>query len=71
MIGRLDAALVFESERFSSRKFLAECRSFVRTRNGRTCAMAGTHDDRIMAMGIAMAVREELKESAGRKNRAE
>jgi hypothetical protein len=60
MIGRLDAALVEESERFQSKKLLAECRSFVRLPNGSSGAQAGTHDDRVMAMAIGLAARAEL-----------
>ena len=67
MIGRLDAALVDEPDRFQSRRLLAECRSFVRLPNGSTGAQAGTHDDRVMAMAIGLAAREEL---VGRRSRA-
>ncbi len=60
MLGRLDAALVEQPERFQSRRLLAECRSFVRLPNGGSGARAGTHDDRVMAMAIALAARAEL-----------
>jgi len=60
MIGRLDAALVDEPERFQSRRLLAECRSFVRLANGHSGAQSGAHDDRVMAMAIALAARAEL-----------
>ena len=60
VLGRLDAALVEEPGRFMSRRLLGECRSFVRLPNGRTGARAGTHDDRVMAMAIAMGARAEL-----------
>ena len=66
MLGRLNAALVEHPELFMSRRLLAECRSFVRMRNGATGARAGTHDDRVMAMAIALAARAELLEG-GRK----
>ncbi|HEV2322309.1 MAG TPA: terminase, partial [Terracidiphilus sp.] len=59
-LSRLDAALVQEPERFLSRRLLAECRSFVRLPNGSSGAQAGTHDDRVMAMAIGLAAREEL-----------
>ena len=59
-LGRLDAALVEEPERFMSRRLLAECRSFVRLANGSSGAQAGAHDDRVMAMAIGLAAREEL-----------
>jgi hypothetical protein len=67
MIGRLDAALVDEPDRFQSRRLLAECRSFVRLPNGSSGAQAGTHDDRVMAMAIGLAAREEL---VGRRSKA-
>ncbi len=63
ILGRLDAALVEQPERFLSRRLLAECRSFVRLPDGGTGARSGTHDDRVMAMAIALAARAELLES--------
>jgi len=60
MLGRLDAALVEQPERFMSRRLLTECRSFVRLPDGSTGARAGTHDDCVMAMAIGLAVRAEL-----------
>ena len=60
MIGRLDAALVEEPERFQSRRLLAECRSFVRLPNSSMGAHAGTHDDLVIAMAIGLAARVEL-----------
>jgi hypothetical protein len=62
-LGRLDAALVEEPERFQSRRLLAECRSFVRRPNGGSGARPGTHDDRVMAMAIGLGAREELQGS--------
>ena len=59
-LGRFGAALVERPECFKSRKLLAECRSFVRMRDGSTGARSGTHDDRVMAMAIAFAARAEL-----------
>jgi hypothetical protein len=59
-LGKLGAALVEEPRRFHSRRLLAECRSFVRLENGNTGARAGTHDDRVMAMAIGLAAREQL-----------
>ena len=59
-LGRLAAALVDAPERFQSRRLLGECRSFVRLKNGSAGARAGTHDDRVMAMAIALAARAEL-----------
>jgi hypothetical protein len=60
VLGRLGAALVEEPKCFLSRKLLAECRTFVRLANGNTGARAGTHDDRVMAMAIGLAARDEL-----------
>ena len=59
-LGKLGAALVEAPGRFHSRRFLAECRSFVRLENGNCGARAGTHDDRVMAMAIGLAARAEL-----------
>jgi len=59
-LGRLGAALVDEPMRFQSRRLLAECRAFVRLPNGSAAARAGAHDDRVMAMAIGLAAREEL-----------
>ena len=60
MLGRLDAALVEEPERFQSKRLLGECRSFIRMANGSSGAQAGAHDDRVMAMAIGLAARAEL-----------
>jgi hypothetical protein len=60
MLGRLDAALVEEPQRFQSQRLLIECRSFVRLPNGNMGAQAGTHDDRVMAMAMGLAARAEL-----------
>jgi hypothetical protein len=59
-LGRLDAGLVEQPERFQSRRLLGECRSFVRGADGRSGARPGTHDDRVMAMAIGLGARREL-----------
>jgi hypothetical protein len=59
-LGRLDAGLVEEPERFQSRRLLAECRSFVRRPDGGSGARPGTHDDRVMAMAIGLGALAEL-----------
>ena len=64
MIGALGAALVDQPNIFQSRRLLRECRSFVRLRNGRTGAQAGSHDDCVMAMALGLSVRAEIR--AGR-----
>ncbi len=73
MIGRLAAALVEKPNVFQSRRLLKECRSFVRQRNGATGAQSGAHDDCVMAMAIALSVREDLLiqgKGAGKVSRA-
>jgi hypothetical protein len=59
-LARLGAALAEKPECLLSRRLLAECRSFVRLPDGRTGAQPGAHDDRVMAMAIALAARMEL-----------
>jgi hypothetical protein len=61
MLAQLGALLVERPDIFQSRRLLAECRVFVRTRNGRAEAASGEHDDCVMAM--AQAVRTEILES--------
>lgn len=58
-LARLDAALVEAPHLFMSRNLLAECRSFVRRPDGSAAARPGAHDDRVLAMAIALAVRAE------------
>jgi hypothetical protein len=58
MLERFGAALVANSDLFMSRRLLEECRTFVRHADGRIAASEGTHDDAIMAMAMALAVRE-------------
>lgn len=59
MIARLGTLLAGSPERFMSRWLLAECRSFVSDERGRAGAASGAHDDLVMAMAIAQAVRAE------------
>jgi hypothetical protein len=60
ILGQLGAALVEQPGHFQSRRFLGECRSFVRLPNGGSGAQAGTHDDRVMAMAVGLGARAEL-----------
>ena len=60
IIGDLGARLVDVPQCFRSRELLVECRSYVHQPGGSTGARAGAHDDRIMAMAIAWAVRDKL-----------
>jgi hypothetical protein len=57
MIENLAAALAEEPTLFRSPRLLNECRTFVRYADGNTGAAAGTHDDCVMALAIAWAVR--------------
>lgn len=65
MVARLGVLLRETPERFMSRRLLAECRTFVADERGRTAAAAGSHDDLVMAMAIAQAVRAEPLERRG------
>ena len=58
MLERFGAVLVTSPELFQSRRLLEECRSFVRGADGRIAASEGSHDDAIMAMAMALAVRD-------------
>jgi hypothetical protein len=61
LVENLAAMLVASPETFRSVRLLNECRTFVRTVAGIPGAASGTHDDCVMAMGIALAVRAEGK----------
>jgi len=66
MIEEFAAMLARAPQLFTSTRLLAECRTFVRRRDGSPAAAQGAHDDCVMAMAIALAVRAEL---AGPKKR--
>jgi hypothetical protein len=57
MIENLAGALAEEAVLFRSPRLLNECRTFVRYADGNTGAAPGTHDDCVMALAIAWAVR--------------
>ena len=59
MIEGLSAALMEAPTAFRSQRLLEECRTFVRSVDGRTGAASGSHDDCVIAMAIAWAVRAE------------
>ena len=59
MIGRIGALLVECPGLFQSRRLLGECRTFVVQAGGKTGAANGAHDDCVMAMAVAQAVRAE------------
>jgi hypothetical protein len=66
MVALLGSLLEGSPEMFFSRRLLGECRTFVGGERGKTGAAGGAHDDLVMAMGIAQAVRaERLKGGAG------
>lgn len=58
MIENFAAALAAAPELFASERMLKECRSFVRKPDGSPSATSGAHDDTVMAMAIALAVRK-------------
>ena len=59
MVSRMGVLLEQQANLFQSRRLLEECRTFVNHGNGRTGAAAGAHDDCLMAMAVAQAVRAE------------
>ncbi len=66
MVARMGVLLCDTPERFMSRRLLAECRTFVADERGRAAAAVGSHDDLVMAMAIAQAVRAETVAWSGR-----
>ena len=66
IVARMGVLLSETPERFMSRRLLAECRTFVADERGRAAAAAGSHDDLVMAMAIAQAVRAETIAWSGR-----
>jgi len=69
MLARMSMALVETPGIFHSKELLAECRSFVRLRNGATGARSGAYDDRVMAMAVGLAARLEILKEQGKGNR--
>ncbi len=63
MIENLAAALIEKPGLFQSPRLLGELKTFVRHADGHGAAAEGAHDDCVMAMAIALAVR---REDAGR-----
>ncbi|MGC2198122.1 MAG: terminase [Terriglobales bacterium] len=70
MIENLAAVLVTEPMLFHSPLLLGECRTFVRHADGSTGAAAGAHDDSVMAMAIAFAVRRAVAGETSRSGMA-
>jgi hypothetical protein len=59
MIEEFAAMLANAPQLFTSARLLAECRTFIRRQDGSPAAAQGAHDDCVMAMAIALAVRAE------------
>ena len=57
MISRLGALLEESAQLLMSSRLLEECRTFITGANGKTGAAQGAHDDCLMAMAVAQAVR--------------
>ena len=57
MLAGLGVLLSTRAELFASARLLEECRTFVVKDGGRTEAASGSHDDLVLAMAIAQAVR--------------
>lgn len=66
VVAQLGTLLQGAPERFMSRRFLGECRTFVLDERGRAGAAGGAHDDLVMAMAIAQAVRGEVAAECAR-----
>lgn len=60
VMARLGRMLREAPEAIASSRLLEQCRGFVYGDNGEMCARGGMHDDLVMAMAIALAVRERV-----------
>ncbi len=60
MLENLGALLSSAPFMFLSPRLLEECRTFIRHEDGNCSAASGAHDDTVMAMAIAQAVRSEV-----------
>jgi hypothetical protein len=63
MVSRLGMLLEQRPEFFLSRRLLGELRTFVAGERGKTGAASGAHDDLVMAMAVAQAVRARILQS--------
>ncbi len=66
MIERMAAVVADNPELLRSARLWNECRTFVRHVDGKTGAASGAHDDCVIAMAIALSVREEKAKHRGR-----
>jgi hypothetical protein len=57
MVARLGTILEQTPEMLQSKRLLGECRTFVAGERGRSGAAGGAHDDLVMSMAVAQAVR--------------
>ncbi len=71
MVENLAAMLIEKPSLFHSAKLLGEMKTFVRHPDGHAAAAEGAHDDCVMAMAIAMAVRKEDSGREPKRNRLE
>ena len=66
LIGAVASAFYANRESFQSDRLLREMRTFIRRKDGSGGAAPGAHDDCVMAMGVALRVREmEAGKSSG------
>ena len=68
MLENFAAVLAAAPGLIQSPRLLEECRSFVRYPDGFSAAAAGAHDDCVLAMAIALAVRREIAGEAPRES---
>jgi hypothetical protein len=71
MTVRLGSLLEQRPGMFQSQRLLSECRTFVGRERGRTGAANGAHDDLVMAMAVAQAVRAEIVQGGSHRSRAD
>jgi hypothetical protein len=71
MIENMASVLISSPDLFRSSRLLEECRTFIRYPDGNTAAATGSHDDCVMAMSIALAVRREDVGRDAKKKRLE
>lgn len=70
IVAGMSSLLVEKPELFRSKRLLEECRTFINLPGARAGAAPGAHDDLVMAMAIAHAVRRELQLHSPRRPRA-